>query len=240
MFLHGWGAHAGVWRELAARLAPRFRIHALDLPGYGATPACEPYTLEALAGKVARAAPRRCCVVGWSLGGQVALAWARRAGRQVERVALIATTPCFVRRPGWPHGIEAGVLEDFARALKEDLAGTLGRFSLLQARGDAGAKRVARRLRAALSGRRIPDIRTLEQGLDILLKADLRADLAAVRQPVLVLHGARDGLAPAAAGRRLAAALPRARFKLMRGCAHAPFVSQPGRTANALREFLDE
>jgi pimeloyl-ACP methyl ester carboxylesterase len=45
---------------------------------------------------------------------------------------------------------------------------------------------------------------------------------------------------PLAAGRGLAAALPDARFRLLRSCAHAPFLSQPARVVRALREFFDE
>jgi pimeloyl-[acyl-carrier protein] methyl ester esterase len=73
-----------------------------------------------------------------------------------------------------------------------------------------------------------------------LLNADLRRDLRRVRQPALVLQGARDYIVPPAAGRRLAAALPDARFQLLRSCAHAPFLSQPAQVARALREFFDE
>ena len=69
---------------------------------------------------------------------------------------------------------------------------------------------------------------------------------------VLLLHGwgfsagVWDDLAGSAtdevlaAGRRLAAALPDARFSLLRACAHAPFLSQPARVARELREFFDE
>ena len=42
LLLHGWGFSAGIWKDFAARLAPRFRVHVPDLPGYGATPACVP------------------------------------------------------------------------------------------------------------------------------------------------------------------------------------------------------
>lgn len=240
VLLHGWGLTAGIWEDLAARLAPRFRVHVPDLPGHGATPAREPYTLEAMADAVARAAPRRCHVAGWSLGGQVALVWARRAARQVERLALIATTPCFARRADWTGAVPTAVLREFAHALTADYAGTLRRFAMLQALGDARARQVVTVLKRYLPRRSASAVRALGDGLTILLDTDLRGTLAAVTQPVLVLHGARDRLAPATAGRRLAAVLPDARFILMRGCAHAPFLSQPARVAQALREFFDE
>ena len=235
VLLHGWGFSARIWEDLAGRLAPRFRVHAPDLPGYGGAPACSPYTLEKMAETAARGAPRRCNVVGWSLGGEVALAWARRAPRQVRRLALIGATPCFAARPGWPCATPRAVLTEFGRRLAEDRAGTMARFVTTQARGDARARHFAATLAASVDS--APD-RVLAAGLKVLDAADLRGRLGEVRQPALVLHGAHDRIVPPAAGRRLAAALPDARFSLMRSCAHAPFLSQPGRVARALREFF--
>jgi pimeloyl-[acyl-carrier protein] methyl ester esterase len=236
VFLHGWGFSAGIWKDLASRLAPRFRVHVPDLPGYGGAPACSPYTLEGMAEALARGAPRRCHVVGWSLGGEVALAWARRAPRQVQRLALIATTPCFTTRPGWWCATAPGVLREFGRSLAADRAGTLARFVAVQAKGDARARQIAAVLQRSSEGNTPADV--LAAGLAILSSADLRSELCGVSQPALVLHGARDRIVPPAAGHRLAAALPCARFSLMRACAHAPFLSQPGRVAQALREFF--
>jgi len=238
LLLHGWGFSASVWEDLAARLAPRFRVHVPDLPGYGAAPACVPYTLKSMVGAVAHAAPRRCHVVGWSLGGEVALAWARRAPRQVRRLALIATTPCFTSKPGWTCATPPAVLREFGRSLVADRAGTLARFVAVQAKGDARARRFAGVLRDA-SERGTPDS-VLAAGLSVLSSADLRGEMRRVTQPALVIHGARDRIVPAAAGRRLAGALPDARFRLLRSCAHAPFLSQPGQIAKMLRAFFDE
>ena len=240
VLLHGWGMNAGIWDDLSARLGARLRVHALDLPGYGATPACAPYTLEAIADAIARAAPPRCRVVGWSLGGQVALTWARCVPRQVERLVLIATTPSFVRRHDWPHAVEASVLGDFARALKTDYTGTLNRFLLLQAQGDTKAKQVALQLRAALSARGEPSAEALERGLEILLNADLRENLGSIAQPTLVLHGDHDTLAPVAAGEHLGRKLPDARVAVLRGAAHVPFVSNLGEVCSLLTDFFDE
>ena len=238
VFLHGWGFSAAVWDELAARLAPRFRAHVPDLPGYGAMPACSPYTLNAVADAVARTAPRRCHVVGWSLGGEVALAWARRAPRQVQRLALIGTTPCFARRPGWPCATAPAVLQEFGRALAEDRAGTLARFVGAQAKGDARARRFSGTQQRAI-GKNVSDT-VLAAGLTVLSRADLRGELIRVPQPALVLHGAHDRIVPPAAGRRLAMLLPDARFLLLRSCAHAPFLSRPEQVAKMLRAFFDE
>ena len=64
----------------------------------------------------------RIGLVGWSLGGEVALAWARRAPRQVRRLALIATTPCFTSKSGWTCATSPAVLQEFGRSLAADRA----------------------------------------------------------------------------------------------------------------------
>lgn len=238
VLLHGWGSGCGIWDDLAPRLAPRFRVHALPLPGYGTVSAPAVPSLQDTVEYVARAAPRRCGVIGWSLGGEVALAWARRMPRQVQRLALIATTPCFTGRPGWRCATAPAVLDEFGRALAADRDGTLARFVAVQARGDARARQFVGVLRQLSEGNATDDV--LASGLGVLASADLRRELPRVRQPALVMHGARDRIVPPAAGRRLAAALPNARFSLLRTCAHAPFLSQPARVARELRKFFDE
>ena len=240
VLLHGWGMHGGIWSELMRPFAPRFRVHAVDLPGYGASPACKPYALERIASKLALQMPKSCAVCGWSLGGQVALAWARSAPWQVERVALVATTPCFARRDDWPHAVESDVLHEFARELVTDYDAALTRFLSLQARGDARAGPVRRRLRDTLLAHRRPATRVLQQGLAILLGTDLRPQLRAIAQPALVVHGDRDSLTPPAAGEYLSRILPNAKLEWVHGAAHAPFVSNPGKVSALLADFFDE
>ena len=239
VLLHGWSMHGGVWNELARALAPRCRVHAVDLPGHGASPACTPYALERIASELAAHMPEHCAVCGWSLGGQVALAWARGAPRQVKQLALIATTPCFARRDDWPHAVEARVLHEFAEALAADYDGTLKRFLALQARGDAHAGAVNRRLRKCLLARGRPGTQVLRQGLQILLDTDLRTQLDAITQPTLVVHGDRDGLTPLAAGAYLSRMLPDARLAVVHGAAHAPFVAYAGEVSALLVDFFD-
>jgi pimeloyl-[acyl-carrier protein] methyl ester esterase len=179
-------------------------------------------------------------VVGWSLGGQVALAWARSAPQQVARIALIAASPCFARRAGWPHAIAAEALAGFSRALAAERGGTLQRFISLQAQGDEKAGQVARQLRAAYAAREGPAPEALEGGLRILSETDMRDALSSIRQPVMVVHGDRDSLVPLAAGEYLSRRLFDARFLVLRGAGHAPFLSKPEETSAALLEFFDE
>ncbi|NHX33796.1 alpha/beta fold hydrolase, partial [Escherichia coli] len=35
VLLHGWGLNAQVWQTIIPRIASHFRVHLVDLPGYG-------------------------------------------------------------------------------------------------------------------------------------------------------------------------------------------------------------
>ena len=238
VLVHGWGTDSGIWSELAEGLSPHFRVHMVDLPGCGGSAECKPYDLDQLVAMLARDMPSRCGVAGWSLGGQIAVAWARRAADQVERVALIATSPCFSRRADWPHAVCGELLQEFARDLAADGPGTLRRFYALEALGDASTRKAAARLRACLERRGAPSVAALEGGLNILLATDQRGELAAVSQPVLVLHGDRDRVAPLAAARHAAAELRNSELVVIPGAAHVPFVTAlPEVTAHLARFF---
>jgi len=240
VLLHGWGMNAAVWGGLATELAPHFRLHCVDLPGHGASPACAPCTLDEIADLLAAVLPRRVAVCGWSFGGQVALNWALRKPDQIERLVLLAATPRFVRSAGWDCGIDAAVLDDFARGLAHDYRATLQRFIALQTRGDAHPRDVLRRLREHLLVRGAPDVAALDAGLQLLKETDMRDRLERITQRALILHGERDTIVPLAAGEYLQRALPHATLEVLAGTAHAPFIAQPQRTARRIVEFCRE
>ena len=53
--LHGWAMHGGLFGPLAARLADRHRVHAVDLPGHGHSPPPEAMSLERVVAAVGAA-----------------------------------------------------------------------------------------------------------------------------------------------------------------------------------------
>lgn len=240
VLLHGWGMHGGIWSDLAARLGGEFDVLAPDLPGHGTAPLIEPYEIDVLVDLIAAAAPANCVVAGWSLGGQLALSWARRHPHQVKRLILIATTPRFVNAPDWEHGIAAEVLARFAAELAEDATGTLRRFLLLETQGDAQARAIARQLELALAARPLPGIETLKRTLRWLQTTDMREELSGIAQPALILHGDRDQVVPATAGAYLASRLPQGRMEMLTGAAHAPFISDPQATSALMTGFCNE
>lgn len=238
VLLHGWASHPHVFRGLARALEKNYRVPVIALPGYSDVEVCTPYTLERIADTLAASAPRQCSVIGWSLGAQVALAWAQRAPKQVQRLALIGATPCFTQRADWKSAVTPMVMRQFTAQIQRDCPSVLRRFVALQSHGDDHAVRVAHKLRTALFTNPLPSQAVLEAGLDILRSADLRVVLPAITQPALVIHGGHDAVVPCAAGAALSAALPNAVFQKIDGAGHAPFLSQPDLVANHLQVFL--
>lgn len=225
-FLHGWGFGAAVWSAMIDRLQGRVDAHCIDLPGYGERTS----DVDDL--------PEGTTLCAWSLGAFTALRWAAARPQRIARLVLVGATPRFLRAPDWPDAQPPELLAGFAAGLAEDPPRTLRRFAALLNQGDEQAKAATRALTALVDN--MPLASTLATGLDELRDTDLRDRIPAVRQPTLVIHGANDPLMPLAAGRWLAEHLPAGRLAVVAGAAHAPFLSQPDRCADLLKEFAGD
>ena len=227
VMLHGWGMHGGIWDGVAPQLTRHFRVHRIDLPGHGFSHALPLHSLENLAAGIAAYVPAHSIVCGWSLGGQIALTLARHWPDQVNQLVLVATTPCFTRRTDWPWGMDAATLRLFKENLDRQYLQTLQRFLTLQVRGGTDQTIVLAQLRERLLQRGQPAPQALQAGLQILLTSDLRTSLPHITQPVMLIHGENDVITPVNAAHWMQQQLPRAQFKPMVHCGHAPFLSYP-------------
>lgn len=258
LLIHGWGMHGGVWEGVAQKLAADFRVHCVDLPGYGFSMVSSEWSVEsgksvasfplatdhspltAIVNQLSAQFSEPLAVCGWSLGGQIALRWARREPDKVQRLILVTSTPCFTEREDWVFGMESEVLEKFATELEQNHAATLRRFIALQLRGSKNERELLALLRGRLFSRGEPDIGALRAGLGILRDADLRDELRDIQQPTLVIAGERDKLTPPEASYYLAQAMPVARVIEVEGAAHAPFLSHPEIFVEQVKSFLQE
>lgn len=99
LFLHGFMGAAANWDEIAARLSDRFRCLAADLPGHGAATGLpeRAYTMagcsEALRVTLDAAGVPACAVVGYSMGGRLALYFALEHPARCRRLVLESASP---------------------------------------------------------------------------------------------------------------------------------------------------
>ena len=239
LLLHGWGLHGGVWDTLCPKLTPHLRVTRVDLPGHGRSghvpmpPSLTELTLQTMA-----AVPPGAAVLGWSLGGLVALEAALRMPQRMRGLILANSTPRFTATEEWPHAMPPEQLKEFADGLALDYQETLRRFLSLQVRGDDAARASLRELRDALFSHGEPDTASLALGLTILKDSDLRRKLRDVSIPTLVLAGGYDRLTPAAASEYTAAHIPGARLEVFPKSAHAPFISHADAFVTAVLEFM--
>lgn len=240
LLIHGWGMHSGMWEHVAEQLALTHTVHTVNLPGHGGSATCTPYNLDALVHNLSEKFKEPITLCGWSLGGQVALRWAQIHPAQVEKLVLVATTPCFVQQENWSCAMAADTLQEFAAALLQNHAQTLKRFLALQLRGSENERELLVDLRARLFAHGEPDVASLKGGLDILRDTDLRNQLAKITQATLLIAGERDTLTPQAASEFMANTMPAATLRVVAGAAHAPFLSHPKIFMQHLKSFLNE
>ena len=238
MMVHGWGLHGGIWKPLLPLLEAHFRVTCVDLPGHGRSGWQGEETLDAMAGALLSVAPAAAAWLGWSLGGLVAARAALLAPTRVNALIEIASSPCFVRRPGWQSAMLPVLLDTFAAELAEDYARTLNRFLALQVRGSENSAAVLKMLRALMLLQGEPNADALRAGLELLRTTDLRDRLGKITCPVLLLAGERDTLVPVSAMRAAGELFHAAQLQVIDGAGHAPFIAQPGQVAKQVTEFL--
>jgi pimeloyl-[acyl-carrier protein] methyl ester esterase len=240
VLLHGWALHGGMWGPWLDELERTFRLHLVDLPGHGHSgwPGGSP-GLGALARTVFEHAPAGSCVLGWSLGGMIALEMARQYPGHLAALVLVASTPRFVSAPDWPHGMRPDVLDEFAEGLARDHRAVIQNFLVLQTRGDERGLETLRMLRRRLDAHGQPRPEALAAGLAILRHSDLRSALPLITLPTLVIAGEHDRLTPPGAGRAMAASLPSSRFRLVERSGHAPFLSHGKGVSAEVQSFLE-
>jgi len=236
VMLHGWGLNLRVFDILASTLAADFRVFAVDLPGHGRSTATRLADLEPLLDVL----PSRFALLGWSLGGQIALRLAAQTPARIAALILISTTPRFTRAADWSAGLPAAVLDGFAKHLQRDYRRTISDFLEWQVRGAMAADATLAALRATLLNHGEASGAALRAGLELLRVSDLRSVLPSISAPSLLIAGQYDRVTPAAAAQSMLESMPDARLLEIRRAGHAPFLSHAADCAAAIRALLEQ
>ncbi|MBA1287550.1 alpha/beta fold hydrolase [Pseudomonas japonica] len=225
--LPGWGLGPAALAPLATALRaarPQAIVTVHSLP-QSADPE------QALA-ELDQAIPPGAWLLGWSLGGMLAVKLAERRARTCPGVITFASNGCFVARDGWPAAMASETFKAFSAHCTADPAGTLKRFGLLCIQG-------SQRGRALLKGLNLDTTYATAQGLALLAALDNRAALQAISQPQLHVYATADALVPtsaASAAERIALA---ACIETFEG-SHALVLEAPDVLASRAWAFIEE
>lgn len=236
VLLHGWAMHGGVFSDISNTLAQRYRVHCIDLPGHGqSTARNDAVSVEHLANQILPQVPPRAVMLGWSLGGQVALQLATQTS--LRALVLVSVTPKFVADSSWSHGMSSAVFAQFFAKLHENIESTVQDFLSLQVRGDIHAMRTLKTLRERLM-QHPADATALDHSLAMLRDTDLRSLLPAINVPTLLIAGEHDRITHPRATQAMATMLPDAHYVEIKRAGHASFISHRDEFLKIVTDFL--
>ena len=254
VLIHGLGGTKSSFFETAAALAAGgYRVHAIDLPGFGASskPLRAPYNARWFAETVVATLDAleidHAYVVGNSMGGRVALEVGLTAPERVDGLALLTPAVAFVKRelhpfvrllrPEWgllPHAIPRPLVARQFWSLFHD------REAIDEALADVVVDGF-RKIYANPAGRHA----FLASARNIYLdppwgRNGFYPRLGELAAPTLFVWGSHDWLIPAAFRHVVDEWLPTARQIVLPGCGHVPQVEQPDAVNPLLLRFFDE
>lgn len=234
VLLHGFTQTAASMAPLVARLAATRRLVALDLPGHGGSGSVSA-DLDETAALVAEAAEGEPFdVVGYSLGGRVALHVACAGPPGLRRVAAISASPGIEDADRRRRRAEA----DAALADALESEGDVDAFLERWLRNPLFATLPAEL--ADVEGRRVNTAAGLADSLrrcTVGAQRWLGDEIASLDRRVLLLSGARDDVFVASSC-ALAARSPVVAASLVPGAGHVAHLEQPDVTARLLDTFL--
>jgi len=238
IMLHGWAMHTGVWRDFALQMAEQCQVICVDLPGHGLSSSVSPYTLDSVVDAIVKELPgQACAVIGWSLGGNIALRLAEKYPERINSLILIASNPRFIKTESWP-GMDPQVLKQFASHLQDNSAQTLLRFMSLQVHGHPDAKSILKKIQVATQDCATPAYEVLMAGLSVLQAVDQLKTLSSLKIPVQMILGEQDRLVPVSVGEQCRMLLPELELHQIAGAGHVPFIAEQQQVLDRVREFM--
>ncbi|HXA21895.1 MAG TPA: alpha/beta fold hydrolase [Acetobacteraceae bacterium] len=238
MLIHGVGADGTSWDQIAAALAPAFRVLRLDLRGHGQSGHIEgALTLDDLVRDVVDAL-NTCAVpaghiVGFSLGGMIAQALALQHADRVQRLVLLSAV---------------------AGRTAEERERVQARLAILREQGIAAITGAAQdrwftpefiARNPDLVQRRMLQLRenhapSYAAAYTVFSTSDLGDRLHAIRVPTLIATGEHDVGSNTRMARFMHAQIPGSRLEILPGLRHSILVEAPELVTRLVRDFLQE
>lgn len=230
VLLHGFPLDRTFWSPMLPFLREHFDCIVPDLRGFGQSPAIAlGYSLDDMAADVAALLHAleipAAFLAGHSMGGYIALAFARRFGEKLRGLGLLGTQAA----PDTPERRQIRY-ETIEQVRREGVTPVLGMAEKLTA-----AAHHAPTLREIIARQNPTAVMGALQAM--AERPDSLSTLAALSVPVVIVHGLQDSLVPVERAREMQAACPHAVLLELPGVGHSPPYEAPEQTARALESL---
>ena len=220
----GMMCDARLWWPLLSEFSTERSLHLPAIAG--------PETIADMASAVLAHAPEKFSLLGFSMGGIVAMEVIRRAPERVTRVMFMDTSPlsetpnqAAAREPHITRA-KAGRLES---VMRDEIIPTLLRSG--SDRSDIADLMLDMAMTLG------PDI-FVAQSRALQRREDQQGTLRRIKVPCTVLCGEYDALTPPRRHQSMAELVPRAHLEIIKGASHLPILEEPSATIHAIRHWL--
>jgi pimeloyl-ACP methyl ester carboxylesterase len=252
LLMHGLGATKASWLTVLPQLAARYRVIAVDLPGFGrSSKPIGRYDAAWFCGHVCRfldgMAIDRCHVAGNSMGGKVAMELAMLDPERVIDIMCLCPASAFSDRPMLrlvqllrPElGVAVGfVPRSRVRKTIESLFSDSGMLEgvWIEAAID-DFTRVWRNPKAR--GAFFAAARSIYLE-DAHGEAGFYTRLELMKTPSLFVYGEQDSIITHRFSEKIRSCLPSAKVHVWPDCGHVPQIEHPERTAEVMLDFMSQ
>ncbi|HJQ14198.1 MAG TPA: alpha/beta hydrolase [Anaerolineales bacterium] len=231
VLLHGFPLDHHLWDEVAPLLEDTFDVILPDLRGFGASTAIDaPSSMDDYASDIASLLDdlniQKAAIVGHSMGGYVALTFARLYPERVRGLGLVSSQVLAdtTERKEGRYKSAADVEASGIGSVVEAMAPKFTNDEKLQSYARASMERQ-------------PPAAYMSALKAMAERADSTSLLSSFLFPVVVIHGEADALIPVNRAREVKAALPQTHLVEISGAGHMPMMEAKEKTAEALKQL---
>jgi len=248
LFLHGLG---GSWKDWAANLPffhASYRTIAIDFPGFGDSDKPErDYSIDWLTAIVDKFLQEwkldQTVVVGHSMGALVAINLAAQVDSRVKNLVLVDAVGIGDKADFLSYALTKKIMgpesrfETFEGLLREEFKTMVENF--IKRQKPKTSKEFFQSIpKSPFTGKPLLPMTPAVQMSASIIDFDPHPQLAAIRQPTLILWGAKDPIAPPQDAPYLKTKIPHATLKVLDKSGHSPMQEQPELFNQEVQKFL--
>ena len=231
VLLHGYPLDNHLWDDIAPLLEDTFDSILPDLRGFGeSTTADSPYTMDDYASDIAglldQLGIQKAAIVGHSMGGYVALAFARLYPERVSGLGLVSSQ-VLADPPDRKEARYKSAADVSANGIGGVIETMAPKFTSDERLQSFARATMERQQPAAFIGA----LKAMAE------RPDSTSLLSSFNFPVVIIHGEADALIPIDRAREVKNAIPHAHLVELNGSGHMPMMEAKEETARALKHL---